>query len=177
MKNLHVVLGTALLAAAVAPAVSIAAFRGTSQLDEAQGIENSVPVIGWTFYDVDFLSCRTPASTFRHLAKELGPHVRLIAYGINIDEQRARSFLRKERLDIELITTTPEQYRARYGRNPKTGIHVARRGKIVQEFDAGPSHLYPTARALLSAVQAWVPAAASRSPAQSPPPLSPRRQS
>lgn len=168
MKPARFLLGFAVFATALAPAASRAGILTADRRVEPKIQEDSRPVVSWVFYPADFLSCRSPAYAFRHLDAEFGSRVRLVAYGMNVDERRARSFLRDERLEVELITPTPERYRALYGRNPRTGVSLSRDGKIYQEFKAGTSYRYPSAGTLRSAVQQLIPATASRSPSKSP---------
>jgi len=110
-------------------------------------------LVTWVFRPDGFLACRSPASALRHLTSDFQGRVRIVAYGVGVDAHRAHAMLRRERLDVELVTGSADGYRRVYAANAATGIHIVRDGRVVQSFEAGPSNLYPSVGALRSAVQ------------------------
>jgi hypothetical protein len=165
------------LCATLAAFAAIGAGRGrTGVASPVEATEPTVPVVRWVLLPADFVSCRTAASVLRHLRREFGDRVQVVAYAVDVDAGDVRGLLRTERLDVPLVTATARQYRAAFHRRPETGIYLEVGDRVVNAFPAGPDRSYPSLGTLRTAVEALLPAASSSLPS-SPPLVSHRRKS
>lgn len=166
-----------LLAGAVAAVALLGADTQRTEPPPLEETAGEALVVHWVFRPAELITCKTPAYVLRHLRDDLGPNVRVVAYGVGVGEEEARSFLRAERVPAELRTATPEEYRSRYNMSPETGIYIVSGTNIVQAFPAGPNHRYPDVETLRAAVQPYLASADLRGRTITSPPSPPRRTS
>ncbi|HEX2095019.1 MAG TPA: hypothetical protein VHG28_21650 [Longimicrobiaceae bacterium] len=134
-------------------AVSAATPEGSSSVRTGIGSRGSpsspeIPMVRWVFRKEDLITCRTAAYALRHLKATLGSEVRITALAVDMDEGFARSFLRSERLPIELLTVPAHRLESRYGDTPPPGLYVLLGDSLVQAFPAGRGHDYPEVQTL-----------------------------
>lgn len=152
-----------LLSGAIVSLALIGADRYRSEKESpVEEPASALPVVQWTFGPAELITCKTPAYVLRHLRDDLGPGVRIIAYGVGVSEQEARSFLHAERVPAELRTATAEHYRSEYNASPVSGVYIVSRGKIVRSFPAVPNYRYPDVEMLRIAVEPYLASAAVR---------------
>jgi hypothetical protein len=87
-------------------------------------------LVGWVFKAEDCLSCYTPASALRHLQGEYGSRVRIAAVLVGRDSATANSFLRRERLNVQLTSLSTLGYRKQFRWTPTPALYVVRDGEI-----------------------------------------------
>jgi hypothetical protein len=91
----------------------------------------SVVLIGWAFRTEDCLSCVTPAAAFRQIGRKYGSRVKIAALAVGEEPEVVKSFLRRERLDVDLAHVNVATYRTLFGSSPLPAIYVAVDGVVV----------------------------------------------
>jgi hypothetical protein len=149
MKRLH--RSALILLIAIAAAATAAARAGnhrTSSVTEGLSARIRGPQVQWIFYPKDLLSCSTPAFVLRHLHAELGRGVPVVAYGIDIERSDAQSFLRSERLNLELVTGSARSYRGLYKKTPVSGLYLVVGDSIISKIQPRDGSGYPSVQAI-----------------------------
>jgi hypothetical protein len=93
---------------------------------------NSELTVTWVFRGEDLFACETVAYDLRRVLGEYGERVEVRAIGINADEELVASFLRKERLPIQVAPYTEVQYRQAFGTTNSPAVFIARPGQPVR---------------------------------------------
>jgi len=174
MKALRLLVPVSLLSTA---AIATAGTRGGDpRARPAPPARATQQTVQWVFTARDLISCTTPAYALRHLRAELGPDVRVVAFGIDVDEADARSFLRFERLDVELVTGSARSYQQQFRKVPRSGLYVLRGDSVVSGFRSVPGRAYPDPARVLQLLRSAPPSAAVLG-RNAIPPYHPRRSS
>ena len=153
MNSLRLLIPVSLLSivALATAAVRIDATRAPEEEPAHEGRR----AVQWVFTARDLISCKTVAYTLRHLRAESDPNLAVVAYGIDVNEADVRSFLRAERLNVELVTGSARRYEKQFNRRPASGIYVLRGDSVVRSFPSAPGRAYrapPTVQQLLQSI-------------------------
>lgn len=108
--------------------------------------------VQWVFTARDLISCKSAAYTLRHL-RAVDPSVAVVAYGIDVKEVEVRSFLRSERLDVELVIGSARSYEKQFNRRPLSGLYVLWGDSVVRV----PGRAYPDPAAVQELLQSVPP--------------------
>jgi hypothetical protein len=159
MNSPRLTLGSAVLVIVLAATAVIAARPGepVTQVQAKSSSTNRGLTLWWVFAARDLATCRSPAYAFRHLRSELAGRLDFTAYGLDVDEQDARSFLRSERLDVDLAHPSRHMLPASLGNAPKPGLYLTKGDSLLRAFPSGISHTYPDLPALRAAIVPFLP--------------------
>jgi hypothetical protein len=149
-RSLTLIVPAGLLLTGIAAAPLLLA--SPTQTRSARAPDTIRPRVQWVFREADLMSCRSATYTLRHLRSQFGSRVDVVAVGIGVDEAYVRNYLRAERLDVPLTSTSAEAYTRDYGTQPATGLYVILGGRVVESFPAGPTRRYPDPEVLSSAI-------------------------
>lgn len=98
--------------------------------------DESKTVVGWVFGAGNLLTCESMAREIRRLQNEVGSQVRISAVAVDTDSVLATSFLRKERVDADLVRIGSSEYRAAFGSAPIPRLYVIRGGTVIASLPA-----------------------------------------
>jgi len=174
MKALLLLLPVSLLS--IAAIATAGAPGGGSRAGAGTPVREAKRTVQWVFTARDLISCRTPAYALRHLRSELGPDVRVVAYGIDVDAADARSFLRFERLDVELVTGSARSYEKQFKKVARSGLYVLWGDSVVSGFRSVSGRAYPDPATVEQLLRSFPPSAEIRG-RNAIPPHHPRRNS
>jgi hypothetical protein len=174
MKPLRLLVPVSLLS--IVAIATAQARGGASRTRLRTPVPEARQTVQWVFTARDLISCRTPAYALRHLRSQLGPDVRIVAYGIDVDEADARSFLRFERLDVELVTGSAGSYERQFKKVAKSGLYVLWGDSVMRGFPSVPGRAYPDPAAVQQMLRSFPPSAETRG-RNAIPPHYPRRNS
>ena len=97
---------------------------------------NAELTVTWVFRGADLFACETVAYDLRRVIAEHGGRVDVRAIGIDADQELVASFLRKERLPIQVAPYTDAQYRLAFGTASSPAVFVTRGGQPVRSLFA-----------------------------------------
>jgi len=92
-------------------------------------VQNDGLEIVWAFEVGDLMACDGgPALALRHLQREFGPRVRLTMIAIGEDPHIIQPFLKRERLDAEVVRLSRRAFVRRFADSPLPSIRLVQRG-------------------------------------------------
>jgi hypothetical protein len=130
----------ALCDTSVAPAAAQAGQGGALNVGTSARESTRIGVT-WTLRDRDLFACESAAYDLRALVREHGGRVAIRAIAIDADPGLVTSFLRKERLQLQVSYLSAQQYRRAYGGEPVPSVAVSQRGRLVELLNTGQLHV------------------------------------
>lgn len=94
-------------------------------------------LVGWVLRAEDCLSCTTPTTAFRQMKAKYGDRVKIVGVGVATDSAAVESFLRRERLQVQMTYLDRLAYHRQFGWSPVPAVYVVRDGKVVVAPEAG----------------------------------------
>ncbi len=107
--------------------------RSTHALVSTAAVPDSVLEIVWSFEVEDLMVCDAgPAMALRHLQRQYGPRVRLTMVAVGKDPHLIRPFLKRERLNAEVVqVSSAADYARRFGPAPLPSVQFRRGGVLL----------------------------------------------
>lgn len=92
----------------------------------AAGGTTAAPImVAWAMRSADCLSCRTPAPTFRHIARRFGSDVDLVVVSVGEHPELVEGYLRSERLGgVRTVHLDSMAYAREFGASRLPAVYV-----------------------------------------------------
>lgn len=87
-------------------------------------------VVLWAFDADGCMSCGAPSQQIRTLLRARLPNVRIVMSPVDLQPNLLASFLRRERLEGEVIPLTKDDYSTMFGSTPLPGVLVYENGLL-----------------------------------------------
>lgn len=89
------------------------------------------PVVIWVMKGEDYLGCATAAGDLRRLQRRYGDRIRMSLLYVGDNPDRVAGFIRRERIDAEIGTFSPREFRRAFGRTRLPAFFVADHSRVL----------------------------------------------